>query len=47
MNLQLFLSAFLSYGLVFAVFAVTILIAFLIGFGLRRNKNKKEETAER
>ena len=42
MELTLFLNAFLSYGLVFAVFALTILVAFLIGFGLRKSKNKKE-----
>lgn len=42
MELTLFLNAFLSYGLVFVVFAAAIVIAFLIGFGLRKNKNKKE-----
>ncbi len=42
MSLTLFLNAFLSYGLVFLVFSAAIVIAFLLGFGLRKNKNKKE-----
>ncbi len=45
MELTQFVNAFLSYLLVFGVFAVTILVAFLIGFGLRKSKNKKEEAA--
>ena len=47
MELTLFLNAFLSYGLVFVVFAAAIVIAFLIGFGLRKNKNKKEATEKK
>ena len=46
MELTLFLNSFLSYGLVFVVFALTILIAFLIGFGLRKSKNKKEASEQ-
>ena len=42
MELTLFLNTFLSYGLVFIVFAAAIVIAFLLGFGLRKSKNKKE-----
>jgi len=42
MKLTLFINAFLSYGLVFVVFAAAIVIAFLIGFGIRKNKNNKE-----
>ncbi len=38
----LFLNAFLSYGLVFVVFAAAIVIAFLIGFALRKSKNNKD-----
>ena len=47
MKFTLFLNAFLSYGLVFVVFAAAIVIAFLIGFALRKNKNKKEASEKK
>lgn len=45
-NLILFTNAFLSYLLVFLVFAVLIVVAVLVGIKVRKNKNKKDEIAK-
>ena len=37
----LFINGFLSYLVVYFVFIVTVVIAFLIGFQLRKSKNAK------
>lgn len=42
-NLILFLNSFLSYLLVFIVFAVLIVVAVLVGIKVRKSKNAKEE----
>ena len=42
-KLILFVNAFLSYLLVFLVFAVLIVVAVLVGIKVRQSKNKKEE----
>lgn len=44
-NLILFLNSFLSYLLVFIVFAVLIVVAVLVGIKVRKSKNQKEEVA--
>lgn len=44
-NLILFINSFLSYLLVFAVFAVAIVAACFLGVTLRKRKDKKMETA--
>lgn len=43
-NLILFINSFLSYLLVFAVFAVAIVVACVLGVTLRRIKNNKTGT---
>ena len=42
-NLILFTNAFLSYLILFLVFATLIVIAVFAGIKVRKNKNKKEE----
>lgn len=42
-NFIYFANAFLSYLLVFIVFAILIVCAVLVGIKVRKNKNKKEE----
>ena len=42
-NLILFTNAFLSYLILFLVFATLIVIAVFAGIKVRENKNKKEE----
>ena len=42
-NLILFLNSFLSYLLLFIVFAILIVIAILVGIKVRKSKNAKEE----
>lgn len=41
-NFMAFLSWLASYAVVYFVFIGAILIAFAIGFSVRKNKNKKE-----
>lgn len=43
-NLMSFLSWLASYTLVYFVFIAAIIVAFAIGFTIRKNKNKKEAT---
>lgn len=45
-NLILFINSFLSYLLVFAVFAVCIVISCLLGVTLRKYRNKSSQTKE-
>lgn len=45
-NLILFINSFLSYLLVFAVFAVCIVASCLLGVALRKYRNKSAETKE-
>ena len=40
-NLTAFANSFYSYLVVFFTFGITIVIACLIGIGLRKNKNAK------
>lgn len=42
----LFVNGFLSYLIVYFVFIAAIVIAFVIGFTLRKNKNAKMITAD-
>lgn len=41
-NFMSFLSWLASYAVVYFVFIAAIIIAFFIGFAIRKNKNKKE-----
>lgn len=45
-NLMSFLSSFASYLVVYVVFITAIIIAFSIGFAVRKNKNKSEAVLE-
>ena len=42
-NLTLFINSFCSYLFVYIIFAVCMVVAFVIGVNLRKNKNKKEK----
>lgn len=44
-NLVLFLNGFLSYLLVYVVFAVGIVVAVIAGIKFRKSKNAKEAVA--
>lgn len=45
-NLMSFVSSLASYLLVYGVFITTIIVAFVIGFSVRKNKNKTEAAIE-
>lgn len=46
-NLIAFINMFLSYFLVFAIFAACIFAAVFVGIKLRKSKNLKEETVRK
>ena len=45
-NLMSFVSSLASYLLVYGVFITPIIVAFVIGFSVRKNKNKSEAVLE-